>query len=176
MAVNGIALGAIAAGSVLLYSALLHKNVLSVIESVIKGDHPSSATASMAGASTGVVNPDVTDLLNPGGVQPSALPAGNVTVYSQAQLQSLWVMAGGSQASKQNAACHGIQESSGNPLVTSPNPDGGTNVGLWQLDTPGGEGAGYTVAELQNALTNARVTVARTRDGADWSAWATPGC
>jgi hypothetical protein len=75
-----------------------------------------------------------------------------------------------------NAACHAIQESSGNALVTSPNPDGGTNVGLWQLDTPSGKGAGYTVAQLQNAALNAKVAVSASSDGTDWSAWATPGC
>ncbi len=95
--------------------------------------------------------------------------------YSSGQLQSLWVRAGGSESAKANAACHAVEESSGRSWVTSPNPDGGTNVGLWQLDTRG-KGAGYTVAQLQDPLTNARATVAGTGDGADWSAWATPGC
>jgi hypothetical protein len=49
------------------------------------------------------------------------------------------------------------------------------NVGLWQLDTLG-KGAGHSVAQLQDPLTNARVTVATTDDGANWTAWATPGC
>ncbi len=62
-----------------------------------------------------------------------------------------------------------------NLRVTSSNPDGGTNVGLWQLGTEG-VGAGYSVSELQNALTNARITVRATRNGTDWSQWATPGC
>jgi hypothetical protein len=68
-----------------------------------------------------------------------------------------------------------MQESTGRPWVTSPNPDGGVNVGLWQLDTLG-KGAGHSVAQLQDPLTNARVTVATTDDGANWTAWATPGC
>jgi hypothetical protein len=68
-----------------------------------------------------------------------------------------------------------MQESSGNAAVTSSNPDGGVNVGLWQLDTRG-KGAGYSVAQLQDPNTNARVTVFATRNGRDWSAWATPGC
>jgi hypothetical protein len=176
MAFNGIALGAAAAGTVLLYSALFHKSVLSSIQQVIEGRSPSGASISTAGdASSGViVNPDVTDLINPGGTQPSALPDDSV-VYTQAQLESLWVMAGGSQATKTNAGCHGMQESSGNPLATSSNPDGGINVGLWQLDTKG-KGAGYTVAELQVPITNARITVAKTNGGTNWSAWATPGC
>jgi soluble lytic murein transglycosylase-like protein len=100
-------------------------------------------------------------------------PAGSD--YGTSQLQALWVQAGGSQGTKVNAACHAMQESSGNPDVTSPNPDGGINVGEFQLDTRG-KGAGYSVAQLQDPLTNARVTVAATRDGTDWTAWATPGC
>lgn len=163
MAVNGIALAAVSAGAIFLYSAVENKGILASVKSVIQGKGlPTSPGAASAPAPTGT------------GITPAGTPAGGY--YNTAQLQSLWVMAGGSQASKANAACHAMQESSGNPLVTSPNPDGGTNVGLWQLDTPGGEGAGYTVAELQVPLTNARVTVERTGDGADWSAWATPGC
>lgn len=96
-------------------------------------------------------------------------------MYSSSQIQGLWILAGGSQASAANAVCHAIQESGGNAKVTSQNPDGGTNVGLWQLDTKG-VGAGYSVAQLQDAATNARITVNATRNGQDWSSWATPGC
>jgi Lysozyme like domain len=106
----------------------------------------------------------------PGAVSPAT--------YNQASmktLEALWEQAGGSDATAVNAACHAMQESSGEPDVTSPNPDGGTNVGLWQLDTRG-VGSGYTVAQLDNPLTNARVAVAGTDDGTDWSDWATPGC
>jgi hypothetical protein len=164
MAVNGIALAAVSAGAIFLYSAIENKGVLASLKSVISGKGLTTSPGSngTAPAPTGT------------GITPPGTPAGGY--YSTAQLQSLWVLAGGSQASKVNAACHAMQESGGDPLVTSPNPDGGTNVGLWQLDTPGGEGAGYTVAELQVPLTNARVTVERTSDGANWSAWATPGC
>lgn len=170
MAVNGIALGALAAGSVLLYSAVMDKSVLSTIEAVIKGEPPSSA-AKAAAPAAGVTA--AAGLTGESGVQPSGLPSAGT--YTPEQLQALWVMAGGSQAAKVNAACHAMQESSGNPLVTSANPDGGINVGLWQLDTRG-KGAGYTVAELQNAVNNARITVSASGNGTDWSAWATPGC
>jgi hypothetical protein len=59
-----------------------------------------------------------------------------------------------------------LAESSGDPNATSPNPDGGTNVGYFQLDTPGGEGAGYSVAQLKDPALNARVAYAAwVRDG-----------
>lgn len=50
-----------------------------------------------------------------------------------------------------------LAESSGETTATSRNPDGGTNVGLMQLDTPGGKGAGYSVAQLQDPATNMAV-------------------
>ena len=106
----------------------------------------------------------------PGGTGPA--PKGS---YTHAGLMKLWRAAGGSAATASNAACHAIQESSGNPKATSSNPDGGTNVGLWQLDTKG-KGAGYSIAMLQNPLLNARVAVKGSSGGKDWSAWATPGC
>jgi hypothetical protein len=87
----------------------------------------------------------------------------------------LWTANGGNPAAANNAACHAIQESTGRSWVTSSNPDGGTNVGLWQLDTKG-KGAGYSVAQLQNPDTNARVAIFGSNNGSDWSAWATPGC
>jgi Lysozyme like domain len=101
--------------------------------------------------------------------------AGNLASYTHDQLMQLWQANGGSSSSAKNAACHAIQESSGNPKATSHNPDGGTNVGLWQLDTRG-VGSGYTVTQLQDPNTNARITVMHTANGTNWAQWATPGC
>lgn len=95
--------------------------------------------------------------------------------YDHAQLVALWTGNGGSAGTANNAACHAMQESGGNASVTSPNPDGGTNVGLWQLDTKG-EGAGYTVEQLKDPATNARITIMKTANGTSWGSWATPGC
>jgi hypothetical protein len=53
-----------------------------------------------------------------------------------------------------------LAESSGSTTITSKNPDGGVNVGLFQLDTPHGEGSGYTVAQLQDPALNAKVAYA----------------
>ena len=83
---------------------------------------------------------------------------------------ALWLANGGSLHSAPAALAHAYAESSLEAGVTSPNPDGGTNVGLWQLDTKG-VGAGHTVAELQNPNTNARLTVQGSHDGADWGPW-----
>ncbi len=88
------------------------------------------------------------------------------------QLYALARKAGLSQVHAVTAAAVGMAESSGRAWITSANPDGGTNVGIWQLDTKG-KGAGYTVAQLQNPATNAAVMAKGSSDGKDWSAWST---
>lgn len=70
------------------------------------------------------------------------------------------------------AAAIGMAESSGRTAVTSSNPDGGVNVGVWQLDTRGG-GAGYTVTQLQNPAVNAKAMAKASSNGTNWNSWAT---
>ncbi len=93
------------------------------------------------------------------------------TVMTKDQIKALWTGNGGSAATANLAAAVAMQESSGKVTVTSANPDGGTNVGLWQLDTKG-VGAGHTIAELQVAATNARITIMGSANGTNWSHWA----
>lgn len=95
-----------------------------------------------------------------------------MTTYTYAQLEGLWINNGGSRATAPIAAAIAMAESSGESAVTSSNPDGGTNVGPWQLDTRG-VGAGYSVAQLQNPNTNAAIAVKGSANGTDWSDWAT---
>jgi hypothetical protein len=85
-------------------------------------------------------------------------------------LQKLWTSNGGPKNTAAFAAAVGMAESGGNAMATSSNPDGGTNVGIWQLDTRG-VGAGYSVSQLQNANLNARITIAATNGGQNWSNW-----
>lgn len=101
----------------------------------------------------------------------TAAPAG--TTFNHAQLETLWVSSGGSQGTANRAAAQAQAESGGNSTATSGNPDGGTNVGLWQLDTPGGKGAGHTIEQLKDPTTNAQVAIMGSSNGTDWSAWAT---
>ena len=93
-------------------------------------------------------------------------------VLSYNQVKQLWTTAGGSQQTAAIAAAIAYAESSGIEGATSSNPDGGTNVGLWQLDTKG-VGAGYTVEQLKDPDTNARITVLKTANGTNWNAWET---
>lgn len=103
----------------------------------------------------------------------TATPVSSTGVYSYAQIQQLWINAGGSAATAPLAAAVAMAESSGRAAITSPNPDGGTNVGLWQLDTPGGGGAGFTAAQLADPATNALAAVKASGGGANWGTWAT---
>lgn len=164
LAVNGKAAAVIGAGALFVYSGLRGFSVLKAVQNVITGQGPNTGQTS-----TPLNSGTVQTATGPGAANPSA------GAWTHAGLMTLWQSQGGSAATANNAACHAIQESSGNASVTSPNPDGGTNVGLWQLDTKG-KGAGYTVPELQNPQTNARLAVIGSNNGTDWSAWSTPGC
>jgi hypothetical protein len=91
--------------------------------------------------------------------------------FTMTQLVALWIKAGGPLSTAPIAVARAWAESSGREDAQSANPDGGTNVGIWQLDTRG-VGAGHSVAQLQNALTNAQITVRATNGGRNWAEWA----
>jgi hypothetical protein len=93
-----------------------------------------------------------------------------VSILSDVQIIALWIMEGGSISSAPAALAHAKAESSGSTTVTSANPDGGTNVGLYQLDT-NGVGAGHTVAQLQDPYLNAQLTVHGSANGSNWASW-----
>lgn len=102
------------------------------------------------------------------GHSPGAGPT--ASTMTKDQIKSLWTGNGGASSKANLAAAVALQESSGRTGVTSHNPDGGTNVGLWQLDTKG-VGAGHTVDELSDPATNARITIMATANGTNWSHW-----
>ena len=102
------------------------------------------------------------------GHSPGAGPT--AATMTKDQIEALWTGNGGNPARAALAAAVAMQESSGRTQVTSPNPDGGTNVGLWQLDTKG-VGAGHTVEQLQDPATNARITIMGSANGTNWSHW-----
>lgn len=165
--VSGTAVAAAAGGTLLIWSGLRGASLSGGLRDLISGAAPSGADENPVGtplASGGSAGESVDPLPVPMAAGPGA--------YSNAQLRSLWVLAGGTAATAPVAACIAQHESSGQPKVTSGNPDGGQNVGLWQLDTKG-KGAGHTVAQLQDPLTNARLAVQGSAGGTDWSAWAT---
>lgn len=168
-----MAVAAAAAGTLLVYAGVRGKQWTSGLRDLIAGQSPAEAASQpIAGTPADVANGTSAGESTVGNAQAIL---GNGPVYTQAQIHSLWLLAGGPASTAANATCHAMQESSGRTSVESSNPDGGTNVGLWQLDTKG-VGAGHTIAELKNPLTNARITVQATGGGRNWSEWATPGC
>jgi len=170
VAVDGPAIGAILAGSVFLYAGLTGRSVLASVQAVVQGKSPTTAPVANPIAGTG----------SSGSGTPTAgysiatnIPARKGS-YTQAEIAQLWVNNGGPSNTAQFAAAVAMAESSGSATVTSANPDGGTNVGLFQLDTPGGVGAGYSVKELQDPNLNTQVTIMATSGGTDWREWGDP--
>lgn len=90
--------------------------------------------------------------------------------YSDAQVAELWTTNGGDPDKTQWVQGIVTAESGGDPNSTSSNPDGGTNVGLFQLDTKG-VGSGYTIEELKDPVRNTQITIMATRNGTDWADW-----
>lgn len=131
------------------------------------GTKSSPATLATPVATNPAVTGAINDLANG-----AAGPGTGFTVFDKTGLESLWTSHGGDPAAAGTAAAVALAESSGRADATSPNPDGGTNVGLWQLDTRG-VGSGYSVEALKDPSTNARVTVLGSLNGANWSAWQT---
>lgn len=154
--VNGYAVASLGAGVVLFWSGFTGRGVLATVQSVIQGKSPAG-------------NP-VMNSPQDSGTAPAATGSGS---YSRQALARLWISNGGPQATSGFAAQVAISESGGRASVTSSNPDGGTNVGLWQLDTLG-VGSGHSVAELQDPDTNAQVTISATGGGYNWSEWSDP--
>jgi hypothetical protein len=122
-----------------------------------------NAASAVGSGAAAVANQVGSQLPGPGS------PTG-ATTLDHSQLEALWTSNGGNPAVANVAAATAEAESSGRTWITSPNPDGGTNVGLYQLDTKG-EGAGYTVAQLQDPATNTRITILKSSNGTNWSHW-----
>lgn len=165
---NGIGIGGVAlmgGGLLFLWSGLHGASITGSLRDLLAGKQPPGADTLTAGGLS---------LGNGAGSTPISAGGGGPSLgsYSHAQLEQLWTGNGGDQGTAQIAAAIAQAESGGRASVTSSNPDGGTNVGLWQLDTRG-KGSGYTVAQLQNPQTNAHVAIMGSANGTDWSAWST---
>lgn len=161
---KGIGLGAMSAGIVLIYGGLKGYSPLKAIQNIIQGKPASAGQSANA--------------LTQGGTNSSPATTSNASSsFAGDAAAKLWIAQGGNPAKASIAACIVSHESGGNAAAESANPDGGTNVGLYQLDTPGGKGAGYTVDQLKDPVLNTRVAIKASNNGNDWSAWATaPMC
>lgn len=171
---DGIALGSIAAGTLLAYAGIRNVSIPAAVQGIIQGKSPQR----LAGKGPNAIQ-QVTQTETPAGttaIPPSPeLPGGTVGgTFTAAQIASLWTDKGGDPATAGFAAQVAMSESGGRAAVTSSNPDGGTNVGLYQLDTPGGVGGGHSIQELQDPGLNTQITILATKNGRDWSSWSDP--
>jgi hypothetical protein len=164
MAVDGKGVAFTTAGFIILWSGIKGDTLKDTLTSLLHGQNPAAtaATAPTIGAGSGTATGAL--------MATTAAPAGGT--YTTGQLEQLWTSCGGDASTASVAACIAGKESSGDASVTSPNPDGGQNVGLWQLDTKG-VGAGYSVGQLQDPVTNCHVTIMGSRNGTNWSDWST---
>jgi len=161
MKMSGIGLASTAGGILFIYGGIKGYSPLKAVQNIIQGKSGSLGQNESSLIGTGGTNSS--------GTSPNVSYGGSVA--------KLWVSLGGDPSKASVAACIASHESSGNPNATSANPDGGTNVGLFQLDTPGGKGAGYTVDQLKDPVLNTKITIRATNNGRDWSAWSTaPMC
>jgi Lysozyme like domain len=158
---SGIGLAAVAGGIVFIYGGIKGYSPLRAVQNIIQGRSGSFGQKPSQLTGTGGINSSVSSS--------TATYGGDVA--------KLWISLGGDPSRASVASCIASHESGGNPNATSSNPDGGTNVGLFQLDTPGGKGAGYTIDQLKDPVLNTKITIRATNNGRDWSAWSTaPMC
>lgn len=87
--------------------------------------------------------------------------------FSFAQLEGLWIQAGGDPRYASIAAAVAMAESSGDSQSLGHNP-GSTDVGLWQINGPGGGDLKYL-----DPMTNAREAIRQSHNGIDWRPWCT---
>jgi Lysozyme like domain len=164
--INGFSLAYAATGGVLLWSGIKGTTLSSTFGGLLQGKAPSGDTEKIG-------TPEVEETSGtPATGSGTSVPAGSAK-YTGTALQKLWTSNGGSQATAAMAEAVAVAESGGSATVTSSNPDGGTNVGIFQLDTKG-VGSGHTVAQLQNANLNTQITVMATSNGTNWEEWADP--
>jgi hypothetical protein len=166
MAVDGKGAAFTTAGFIVLWSGIKGTTLKTTLTDLLKGQNPKAVAEGAPTVGVGSGSATATAATAP------AVAAGGS--YDTAQLEQLWTSSGGDASKASVAACIAMHESSGNADAESSNPDGGTNVGLWQLDTKG-KGAGYTVAQLMDPTTNCHVAIMGSANGTDWSAWATAG-
>lgn len=95
-----------------------------------------------------------------------------MTVFTYAQLEQLWINAGGPRAVAPVAAAIALAESSGDSTQENKVDNGGTQTswGLWQIS----DGThNQPVANILDPVVNARAAVAKYTAAGGWSPWGT---
>jgi len=186
--INGTAVFAALAGSVLLYSGLKGKSISSVARSFLEGKNPGAVPQTKPIATAAIIppgspNPFTTPLPNDVSVTSGAGYAALSKQYSAngperltfAQARQAWTLAGGpGGATSVIAAAITMPEAGLRPgAVQAGQPYSTTGWGLWQI-TPGNSvpSAG-TDNQLLVPLNNAKAAVAKYRAAGGFSPWVT---
>jgi len=113
------------------------------------------------GASTGTGTSAGTGPVNPGPVNTSG------GTLNKAELEALWIKAGGNPAVANLAAAIALAESGGRDINSPPNSNGTIDRGYWQINSSHGS------QSTLDPLGNARAAVAISANGTNWSPWVT---
>jgi len=88
-------------------------------------------------------------------------------IFNYAQLEGIWILAGGNAQSAAMAAAIAMAESGGNANASRTNSNGSIDRGLWQINSSNGSGSSFDV------MTNARTAVFMSNGGSNWRPWCT---
>lgn len=89
--------------------------------------------------------------------------------YTFAQLEQLWVQAGGPASTAPIAAAVALAESGGNPRAISSTSD----YGLWQINASNLGDHGLDTTTALDPLANAKAAIQMSGGGTNWSCWCT---
>jgi len=92
-----------------------------------------------------------------------------LSTYNYAELEGLWIVAGGNKTAAPIAAAIALAESGGDPTI----PNGPYVMGLWQINTAPNANPEYTVTQMKDPLANAVAAVKISNDGTNWNPWQT---
>lgn len=87
--------------------------------------------------------------------------------YTYAQLEGLWIQAGGNKAFAPLAAAIAMAESAGNSSASNHNSNGSIDRGLWQINSVHGSLSTF------DPLANAKAAVKISSNGKNWHPWVT---
>lgn len=85
--------------------------------------------------------------------------------YTYAQLEQIWITAGGNPIRAPMAAAIAMAESGGDPLAFNQADPSGGSRGLWQINGVHGAQSSF------DTMTNARAAVAISNNGTSWQPW-----
>ena len=88
-------------------------------------------------------------------------------IFNYAQLEGIWILAGGNAQTAAMAAAIAMAESGGNANASNTNTNGSVDRGLWQINSSNGSGSSFDV------MTNARAAVFMSGSGTSWRPWCT---